>query len=72
MKMLPTNELRFVERKVPFWDETDKRFYDVGHTARVLQQRWEEEWMLRDGTTLKDEGEPIASEWRDVPLEKES
>lgn len=68
MKMLPTNELRFVERTI-----TDlRKLEQPQRKERILQQRWEEEWRTADGAPLKEVGEPIASEWRDVPVFRET
>ena len=52
MTFEPTMDLRFVRR--------DGR--------SILQQRWEERWQGRQGELIKELGEPILSEWRDVPL----
>lgn len=63
MRMLPTNELRFVERTI-----TDlRKLEQPQRKERVLQQRWEQDWKHDF-----EEGMPIASEWRDVPLFRES
>ena len=52
MNMEPTNELRFIQRG----------------EQKILQQRWMEQWITRDGVLLKEPGAEIHSEWRDVPL----
>lgn len=62
--MIPTTGLRFVEREilVPF-----QNYKDVVQpkTVRILQQWWETKIWAHDEWIV------IASEWRDVPIEKE-
>lgn len=65
--MIPTNELRFVERTVemhPFFKTTNARGETITatQTYRVLQQKF---GVFRDGQMCPP------YEWRDVPLVKE-
>lgn len=73
--MIPTNELRFVEREVRkevpsheyLVDSTGSRVYVTVAKYRVLQQKWEESYSGKD-----ESGNSYSIfEWRDVPLEKE-
>lgn len=61
--MIPTTKLRFVEREIQVPVQGD--FVVTYKTVRILQQWWE--------TKIFAHGEWIvtASEWRDVPIEKE-
>ena len=56
--MIPTNELRFVEREEKYLSTFNVFEWK---TVRVLQQKW-----VRDYKQWVDE------EWRDVPVEKET
>jgi hypothetical protein len=69
--MKPTPELRFVERTValgPFYVTNNERgeMVPATRTYRVLQQKWEKVEFIHDMNRV------TASEWRDVPLEKET
>jgi hypothetical protein len=55
--MKPTNELRYVERQLP---------YPEVRTVRILQQKWEAVPDFNYHSL-----QPNGFEWRDVPLEKE-
>ena len=57
--MTPTNELRFVERKVT---DVPGRPYEI---RRVLQQKW------CASTSIQGALNPYKYEWRDVPLVKD-
>lgn len=63
--MIPTNELRFVEREevlTNYYDKDGGLTMTKTHTIRVLQQKW-------TGTDTYSGGRK--EEWRDVPLVKE-
>jgi len=69
--MEPTNQLRFVERKVPmhpFYKTNDAQgnFVQAVQTLHILQQLWQEKQWAHDDWII------VASEWRDVPVEKEN
>ena len=60
--MIPTNELRFVERKIQVqtdWDASGYVIAAMKKPVRVLQQKWVNEELLSYDDAY--------SEWRDVP-----
>ena len=61
--MIPTNNLRFVEREVEREAPTFSQVFGcvTTRTVRILQQFWEH-----------PNGKDAAGEWRDVPVEKEN
>lgn len=71
--MTPTNQLRFVERKVklsPFYLSADGKgnLVPATKTYRILQQLWTENYEVVD----EFGNHSVATEWRDVPVEVES
>jgi hypothetical protein len=59
--MTPTNELRFVERYLNLDNEPVR-------LLRILQQKW-----IADYETMDESGNRnTQTEWRDVPVEKET
>lgn len=76
-RMNPTNQLRFVERKIkldPFYLAMDEKgsLMPAIKTVRILQQLWvgdaDEYWGM-DGEI--EDIYPAPTEWRDVPVEVE-
>lgn len=69
--MKATNKLRFVERSQPDYPGSD-----TGRIVRILQQWWEDSYVMlaihvtdKDGNTLPSTSR---GEWRDVPVEVET
>jgi hypothetical protein len=69
--MKATNKLRFVERSQPDYPGSN-----TGRIVRILQQWWEDSYvMLSVHVTDKDGNvfpSPSRGEWRDVPVEVEA
>jgi hypothetical protein len=68
--MKATNKLRFVERKDFTEDAANPR------TLRILQQWWENPYVVFAVRLTDDDGNvlpsPSRGEWRDVPVEVEA
>ena len=68
--MNATNKLRFVERKDFTQDAANPR------TLRILQQWWEDRYVMLSIHVTDKDGNPLPSlsrgEWRDVLVEKEA